>query len=53
LDNGHWQNRYNHEIHKIYKEMELTKNIRLSTLQWAGSLIRMKEEGVPKKALKR
>jgi hypothetical protein len=52
LDNGQWQNRYNHEIHKIYKEMELRKNIRLRRLQWVGHVMGIKEERVPKKALK-
>jgi len=25
LVNGHWQNRYNHEIYSLHKEMELTR----------------------------
>ena len=32
--------------------MELAKNIRLRRLQWVGYLMRMKDERVPKKALK-
>ena len=28
-----WQNRHNHEIYKLYKEMKLTKDIRLRRLQ--------------------
>jgi hypothetical protein len=32
--------------------MELAKNIRLRRLQWVGHLMRMKDERVPKKALK-
>jgi hypothetical protein len=52
LINGHWRNIYNQEIYKLYKEMELTRNIRLRRLQWVGQVTRMKEERVPKKALK-
>jgi len=52
LDNGEWQKRDNHEIHKIYKEMELTKNIGLRRLQWVGRVMWIKEERVPKKVLK-
>jgi hypothetical protein len=52
LDNGQWQNTYNHEIYNSYTEMELTKNIRLRRLQWMGNDTRMKNEKVPKKALK-
>ena len=37
----------------MYKEMELTGNIRLRRLQWVGHMLRMKDERAPKKALKR
>jgi len=50
LVNGQWQNRYNHEIFKLYKEMELTRNISYRRLQWVGLV--MMDEQVPKKALK-
>jgi hypothetical protein len=53
LINGHWQKTYNQEIYKLYKEMELTRNIRLRRLQQVGRAMRMKDETVPKKALKR
>ena len=36
----------------LYKEMEVTKNIRLRRLQWAGNIMRTKDERVPKKSLK-
>jgi hypothetical protein len=52
LVNGQRQNRHNHEICKLYKKTELTKNIRLSRFQWVDSVIRMKDERVPKKAMK-
>ena len=51
LVNEQWQNRYNNEIFKLYKEMELTRNIRYRRLQWLGYVI-MKDEQVPKKAVK-
>jgi hypothetical protein len=50
--NGQWRNRYNNEICKLYKALELTKNIRLRRLQWVSRVMRMKDEKVPKKALK-
>jgi hypothetical protein len=52
LVNGQWQNRHNNEIYTVYKEMELTRNIRLRRLHWMGHVMRMKDERVPKKALK-
>jgi len=53
LLNGQRQNRHHHEICKLYKETELTKNIRLSRLQWLGNVTRMKDERVSKIATKR
>jgi hypothetical protein len=46
LVNEQWQKRYNHEI---YKEMRLTRNIRLRRLQWVGHVLRMKGKGCPRK----
>jgi len=37
---------------KLYKEMELVRNIGLRRFQWLGHMLRMKDENVPKKALK-
>jgi len=52
LDNGQWQKRCNYEMYRLYKEMELTRNIRLRILQWVGRVRRMKDERVAKKAMK-
>ena len=49
-DNG--ENRFNNEICNLYKEMELTRNIRSRKLQWVGHVLRMKDERAPLKALK-
>jgi len=32
--------------------MEISRNVRLRILQWVGHVLRMKDERVPKKALK-
>jgi hypothetical protein len=50
--NGQWRNRYNHEIRNLYKEVELTRNIRLRRVQWVGHVIRLKDERVLKKVMK-
>jgi hypothetical protein len=52
LANGKWRNRYNNGICCLYKETELTRNIRLRRLQWAAHLLRMKDEKASKKGLK-
>jgi hypothetical protein len=51
LGNERWQNKYNQEIYKLYKEMELIRNIRWRRLQWVGHVV-LKDEWVPKKAMK-
>ena len=33
-----------HEIYKLYKEIELTRNIRLRKFQWMGHVKRIKDE---------
>ena len=38
-------------MYSLYKDMELTRNIRLTILQWVVRVMRMKDERVPKKAL--
>jgi len=52
VDKGQRRNMYNHEICNLYKEMELTRNIRLRRVQWVSHVMRMKDERVLKKALK-
>jgi hypothetical protein len=51
LVNGQWQNRHNHEIYNLYKDMEIARNVRLRGLKWVGHALRVKVERVPKKAL--
>jgi len=52
LVNGQQQNRYNHEIYKLYNVMEQTRNISLRRLQWVGHVMRMNDERAAMKALK-
>jgi hypothetical protein len=52
LVNGQWRNRYKHKSYKLYKEMELTRNIGLRRLQRVGHLMKTMEERVPKEALR-
>jgi hypothetical protein len=47
-----WRVRYNAEIYVLYKAMNVTKFIKFRKLQWAGHVIRMKENRIPKKALR-
>ena len=49
--NGHWRNRYDDEICKLYKEVELSRNIRWRRLQRVGHAIRVMDERVSEKSL--
>jgi hypothetical protein len=48
---GGWRMRYNTQIYDLYKEFNVSVFIKLRRLQWAGSMIRMNDERIPKKAL--
>lgn len=50
-DNGVWRIRYNNELYNLYKDNKLTTIIRYHRLQWAGHIIRMGDNRIPKKVL--
>ena len=52
LANGQRRKSYNNKISNFYKEMEITWNIILRTLQWVGHVLKIKDERAPEKALK-
>jgi hypothetical protein len=43
--------KYHCNNYKLYKETELTRNVRFRSMEWVGHVMGMKEERVPKKAL--
>ncbi|GFX09943.1 putative endonuclease-reverse transcriptase [Trichonephila clavipes] len=47
--NGSWRRRSNLELHKIYKQPDIVKFIKLQRLKWAGHLARMNEDRCCKK----
>lgn len=51
LDGDRWRIRYNEEIYDMYKDIKVTTFIKIQRLQWAGHLIRMDENRIPKKVL--
>jgi hypothetical protein len=44
----HWRCRYNKETCDPFKEPKLSFIIRISTLRWAGHVIRMEENCIPR-----
>ena len=49
---GEWRTRYNHELHSLYKDDQVTKKIRVQRLRWLGHLARM-NENVAKRVFER
>jgi hypothetical protein len=50
-DDKGWRIRYNAKMYDLYKDMKVTEFIKFRRLQWAGHVIRMEENHIPKKAL--
>jgi endonuclease/exonuclease/phosphatase family metal-dependent hydrolase/ribosomal protein S28E/S33 len=47
-----WRTRYNVELYTIFDDPEVSTLIKLRKLQWAGHVVRMDDERIPKRALK-
>jgi len=41
--------RWNNELYSLYKELNIVEDIKIRRLEWAGLVIRMEEERIPKK----
>jgi hypothetical protein len=48
---GRWHPRWNNELYSLYNEPSIMEDIRIRRLGWAGHIIRMEEERIPKKVL--
>jgi hypothetical protein len=38
-----WRSRYNEELYRLYDETDFVTTIRISTLRWAGYIVRMQD----------
>jgi len=45
---GRWHQRWNSELYSLYKESNIVEDIKIR-LGWAGHIIRMEEERIPKR----
>jgi hypothetical protein len=45
--------RWNNEIYSLCKEPNIVEDIKIRRLEWAGHIMRMKKERIPKKVLNR
>jgi len=48
-----WRPRWNNELYSLYKEPNIVEDIEFRRLGCAGYVIRMEEQRIPKKGLKR
>jgi len=48
---GRWCPRWNSELYSLYNEPNIVEDIKIRRLGWAGHVIRMEEERIPKKVL--
>jgi hypothetical protein len=52
-EGGCWLPRWNNELYSLYSEPNIVEDIKIRRLEWAGHIIRMEEERIPKKGSKR
>jgi hypothetical protein len=43
--------RYNTELYEWYKDIDIVNDVKLRRLQWAGHVIRMPEERIPRNVM--
>jgi hypothetical protein len=46
-----WRPTWNNELYSLYSEPNIVEDIKIRRLEWAGHIIRMEEERIPKKVL--
>ena len=44
----HWRPRWNSELYSLYNEPNIVEDIKIRRLEWAGHIIRLEEERIPK-----
>ena len=50
-EGGQWRKRYDRELEELYSEPNTVKVIKSSRLRWAGHVVRMDDNELPKKIL--
>ena len=49
---GQWRESYNREMKELYNEPNIANVIKSSRLKWAGRIVRMDENELPKRVFK-
>jgi hypothetical protein len=50
-EGGCWRPRWNNELYSLYEEPNIVEDINFRRLGWAGHIVRMEEQRIPKKVL--
>ena len=50
-ERGCWRPRWKNELYSLYNEPNIVEDIKIRRLEWAGHIMRMEEERIPKKVL--
>ena len=50
-EEGCWRPRWNNELYSLCKEPDIVEDIKFRRLGWAGRIVRMEEQRIPKKVL--
>jgi len=50
-EGGCWHPRWNKELYSLYTEPNIVEDITLRRLRWAGNMVRMEEQRIPKRVL--
>jgi hypothetical protein len=50
-EEGRWHLRWNNELCSLYKDLNIVDDIKIRRLGWAGHIIRMEDERIPKMVL--
>jgi hypothetical protein len=52
-EEGFWCPRWNNELYSLYNDLNIVEDIKIRRLGWAGHIIRMEDQRVPKMVLNR
>ena len=50
-ERGRWRTRWNNELYSLYNEPNIVEDIKIRRLVWAGHIMKMEDERIPKKVL--
>jgi hypothetical protein len=52
-EEGRWRLRWSNELHSLYNDVNTVEDFKIRRLGWAGHIVRMEDERIPKKSFER